>query len=308
MVFAPIRYGRAWRKRMRIVIYTFMCAMVCACMTASAAGPIRVLIVDGQNNHDWKSTTPVMKKILEDSGVFAVDVATSPAQGADMNGFSPDFARYGAVLMNYNGDPWPRATRDAFEKYVRGGGGLVIMHAADNSFPEWKEFNLMIGLGGWGERNEKSGPYIRFRDGKFVRDMTPGRGGSHGRQHEFTVVTRNPKHPIMKGLPLEWTHAKDELYDRLRGPAENLTVLATAYSDTSTGGTGEHEPMLMTIAYGKGRVFHTAMGHDGSSISCVGFIATFLRGTEWAATGKVKRTEKVPADFPSPGKTSVRKY
>ena len=293
---------------MKTLLYGLICAIMCVCMTAYAAEPIRLLIVDGQNNHDWKSTTPVMKKILVDSGVFAVDVATSPAQGADMSGFRPDFFRYGVVVMNYNGDAWPQATRDAFERYVHGGGGLVIVHAADNSFPEWKEFNLMIGLGGWGDRNEKSGPYIRYRDGKFVRDMTPGRGGSHGKQHEFMVVTRNPKHPIMKGHPLEWTHAKDELYDRLRGPAEKLTVLATAYSDTSTGGTGEHEPMLMTIAYGKGRVFHTAMGHDGSSISCVGFITTFLRGTEWAATGKVKRTEKVPADFPSKGKSSVRTY
>ena len=187
-----------------MLFFTFIC-MMCACMTACALEPIRVLIVDGQNNHDWNSTTPVMEKILEDSGEFAVDVATSPAQGADMSGFRPDFARYGAVLMNYNGDAWPQATRDAFERYVRGGGGLVIVHAADNSFPEWKEFNLMIGLGGRGDRTEKSGPYIRFRNGKFVRDMTPGRGGSHGRQHEFMVVARDTKHPIMKGLPSEWT-------------------------------------------------------------------------------------------------------
>jgi hypothetical protein len=273
-----------------------------------AAPPIRVLIVDGQNNHDWKSTTPVMKRILEDSGAFSVDVATSPPAKADMSGFRPDFARYGAVLMNYNGDGWPQATKEAFESYVRSGGGLVVVHAADNSFPEWKEYNLMIGLGGWGNRDEKWGPYIRWRDGKIVRDMTPGRGGSHGKQHEYVVATRAPDHPIMKGLPLEWKHAGDELYDRLRGPAERLTVLATAYSDTSTGGTGENEPMLMTIAYGKGRVFHTAMGHDASSISCVGFITTLLRGTEWAATGKVQRTRAVPKDFPAPDRVSVRKY
>ena len=275
---------------------------------SSAAAPIRVLIVDGQNNHDWKSTTPVLKRILEDSGAFAADVATSPPQGSDMGGFRPAFARYAAVLMNYNGEDWPQGTKEAFERYVRSGGGLVVVHAADNSFPEWKEYNLMIGLGGWGNRDEKWGPYIRWRDGKFVRDTTPGRGGSHGKPHEYTVVIRGPNHPITRGLPREWRHAKDELYDRLRGPAEHFTVLATAFSDTSTGGTGEHEPMLMTIAYGKGRVFHTAMGHDASSISCVGFITTLLRGTEWAATGEVKRTAAVPKDFPASDRVSVRRY
>jgi type 1 glutamine amidotransferase len=273
-----------------------------------AAEPIRVLLVDGQNNHDWKSTSPVMKRILEETGIFTVTVVTSPPEKSDMSGFRPDFASCDVILMNYNGDSWPQETRDALIRYMRNGGGMVVVHAADNSFPEWEEYNKMIALGGWGNRDEKWGPYVRWRDGKFVRDNTPGRGGSHGRQHEYTVTIRNTKHPVTKGLPIEWLHARDELYDRLRGPAENLTVLATAYSDTSTGGTGEHEPMLMVIQYGKGRIFHTAMGHDASSISCVGFITTFLRGTEWAATGKVQRTAKVPGDFPGKDKVSVRKY
>ncbi len=283
-------------------------ALMMGNLAASAAPPIRVLVVDGQNNHDWKSTTPVIKRILEDSGVFTVQVTTSAPEKGDMSGFRPDFAAFDVILMNYNGDAWPAETQRALEKFMRDGGGMVVVHAADNAFPEWTEFNKMIALGGWGNRDEKWGPYIRWREGKIVRDMTPGRGGSHGRQHEYTVITREPDHPIMKGLPAQWLHASDELYDRLRGPAENLTVLATAYSDTSTGGTGEHEPMLMTIKYGKGRVFHTAMGHDASSISCVGFITTFLRGMEWAATGKVSRTAAVPKDFPALNKVSVRKH
>ena len=78
-------------------------------------------------------------------------------------------------------------------------------------------------------------------------------------------------------------------------------MLATAWSDPKTNGTGKHEPLLFAISFGKGRVFHTALGHnngqDLTSQKCVGFITTLLRGTEWAATGKV--TLPVPTDFPT---------
>jgi len=270
-----------------------------------AESKLKALIVDGQNNHDWKSTTPLLKKHLEDSGLFTVDVATSPG-GTDLAGFEPKFADYQIVVSNYNGAAWPKATQDALVDFVRGGGGLVVVHAANNSFPEWKEYNEMIGLGGWGGRNEKSGPYVRFKDGRFVRDNSPGGGGSHGSQHPFQVVVRNDSHPITAGLPSAWLHAPDELYDRLRGPADNLTILATAYSDPGTGGTGEHEPMIMTVGYGKGRVFHTPMGHSPDAMRCVGFIVTLQRGSEWAATGKVTQAT-IPEDFPKPDQVSVRK-
>jgi type 1 glutamine amidotransferase len=154
----------------------------------------------------------------------------------------------------------------------------------------------MIGVGGWGGRTEKHGPYIRLRYGKFIMDYAKGRGGSHGPQHEFVVTTRNNEHPITKGMPTKWLHAKDELYDSLRGPAENVTVLATAFSSKSK----EDEPMIMTIDYGKGRVFHTPMGHADYSMKCVGFLAYLARGSEWAATGKV--TFPVPEKFPSEDK------
>ena len=272
-----------------------------------AGYPVKILIIDGQNNHDWKATTPVIKRILEESGIFTVDVATFPPTGQDMSGFSPPFADYKALILNYNGEMWSQKTREAFEEYISSGGGLVVIHAADNSFPEWEEYNKMIALGGWGGRNEKSGPYVRYREGKFVPDNSPGNAGSHGKRHEYKVVIRNTRHPVTYGLSLEWLHAMDELYDSLRGPAQNLTVLATAYSDPETGGTGEHEPALMTIKYGKGRVFHTILGHDVEAMSCVGFITTLIRGTEWAATGKVKMYD-VPGDFPSSDNVSIRKF
>jgi len=271
---------------------------------ALAEPPMKALIVDGQNNHNWRETTPPLKAQLEATGLFSVDVATSPDRGQDMSGFTPDFAAYDVVVSNYAGADWPEATQKAFEEYVSGGGGLVIYHAANNAFPRWKAFNEMAGVGGWGGRNEKDGPYVRWRDGKVVRDTTPGRAGSHGPQHPFPIVVRQPDHPITNGLPEVFMHSADELYNRLRGPAKNLTVLATAFSPPDKGGTGEHEPMLMTIAYGDGRVFHTAIGHAGKQLKSVAFIATFQRGCEWAASGKV--TQKLPDDFPGPDEPSIR--
>ena len=280
------------------LLLTFLTALT---LTASAA-PIKVLLVDGQNNHDWKTTSPVLKQILEETKLFTVDVVTFPAKGPEI--IKPDFAAYQVVVSNYNGEPWSPATQEALEKYVSGGGGFVPVHAANNSFPEWKAYNEMIGLGGWGGRNEKSGPYLRLREGKWTADTTPGNGGSHGAQHEFLMTTRAADHPIMAGLPAKWMHGKDELYDRLRGPAKDVTVLASAFSAKDKGGTGDDEPLLMAISFGKGRVFHTALGHALDAINDVGFATTFQRGTEWAATGKV--TQKVPADFPTEAKATPR--
>jgi type 1 glutamine amidotransferase len=275
-----------------------------AAMTAWSAEPLKALIVDGQNNHNWKETTPILKQQLEQTGLFTVDVATSPPNGSDMSGFQPEFAAYDVVVSNYNGDSWSEATNQALVDYVSGGGGLVIYHAADNAFPQWEEYNEMIAIGGWGGRNEKSGPYLVWRDGQVVRDPKPGRGGGHGPQHDFPIVVREPDHPITRGLPPVFMHYRDELYSWLRGPAKNVTVLATAYSDPEKRGSGEHEPMLMAIGYGDGRVFHTALGHAGVQCRSVAFIATFQRGTEWAATGQV--TQEVPHDFPGPDQPVLR--
>jgi uncharacterized protein len=268
-------------------------------MEALAAAPkVRVLIVDGQNNHKWRETSPALVEIIgRDPKRFSVDVATSPPEKADMSAFRPDFAKYDVVLLNYNGDDWPAETRAKFLEFVRGGGGVVVYHAANNAFADWPEFNEMIGLGGWGGRTEKSGPWVRWRDGRMVKEQTAGRSGSHGKRHNYKIDTRAPRHPVMKGLPVAWLHVEDELYDRLRGPANIDVMLATAFSAPETGGTGEQEPILFTLQFGKGRIFHTALGHDRVAMECVSFEVTLLRGLEWAATGKV--TQKVPKDFPT---------
>jgi type 1 glutamine amidotransferase len=299
-----------------------------------AEGKIRVLIIDGQNNHNWRATTPFMKKALEDCGRFTVDVATSPeklnrpgkpkvdslrakaayeaalakyevalpAYKKAMEAFQPDISRYDVVLSNYNGDAWSPKLQAALEEYVKSGkGSLVIVHAANNSFGSWLEYNRMIGMGwrgnGFGDRLtlDHEGKEKRIPKGK-------GPGSGHGAGHAFLITIRDPEHPITKGMPSSWMHARDELYHGMRGPIEHVRLLATAYSDRSKGGTGEHEPMIWTVTYGKGRVFHTPMGHDLTGMRCVGFITTLRRGTEWAATGKV--TIPIPENFPTETKAS----
>ena len=320
-----------------------LCTFIFSGISLFAADKLKVLIVTGQNNHNWKECSPVMKWILEDSGRFTVDMSTTPEavpnaprapkgnltpeqktkHEAEMSKWKekkaeiekageeawktwhPKFADYDVVLSDYNGKLWPDDVRADFMKYVQNGGGLVIVHAADNSFAEWPEYNAMIGVGGWGGRNEKSGPMIRWRDGKVVFDTTPGAGGTHGKQHEFIVDTRDAEHPIMKGLPSKWKHATDELYSKLRGPAKNLTVLATAFAAPEQNGTSENEPILLTIAYGKGRVFHTVLGHGAVAMAGLGFQVTLVRGTEWAATGRVTVTKPDSNDL-SADKAAIR--
>ncbi len=285
-------------------ILTVLVVLVFCFGFAAEGVELKAVIVDGQNNHNWKKDTPVLKDILEDCGLFEVSVATAPAKGESLEGFAPEFGSYDVVVSNYNGAEWSEATKEAFVKYVRDGGGLVIVHAADNSFPKWKEYNEMIGLGGWKGRDEKSGPYVYWKDGHFVTDNSPGKGGTHGKQHAYQVIHRDKEHPITVGLSPKWMHAKDELYSLMRGPAKRMTVLATAWHDPEQGGTGRDEPVLFIIRYGKGRVFHTVLGHNEHSMNCVGFAVTLQRGTEWAATGDV--TQKAPDSFPGADEVLMR--
>lgn len=268
---------------------------------------LRALIVDGQHNQDnWPETTVIMKDILEENGRFTVDIATTPSQGLPMDDFKVDFSPYDVIISNYNGQPWPEEVQRDFEYFVKRGGGFVSVHAADNAFPDWEAYNAIIGIGGWGDRNEEDGPYVYLDDsGTLIKDDSPGSGGHRSSPHEFVVDVARPYHPIMRDMPTKWLHTKDELYDQLRGPAHNLTVLASAYSAPNQKGSGRHEPVAMTIHYGFGRVFHTTLGRFNESRLCIGFATLLQRGAEWAATGKV--TQAIPTNFPTAKETSMRK-
>ncbi len=295
------------KRILSLVAALAFCCFFTVSLQGAEAEKIKALIIDGQNNHNWKGTTPVLKDLLEKSGRFTVEVVTCTKE--DSPTFKPDFGKYDVLVMNFNNDRhdgrWSEETEKAFEKFVSEGGGLVIYHAADNSFPQWKEFNEMCAIGGWGGRNEKSGPYLYMDDdGNVIRNEEPGPGGHHGPQWAFMVDNREPEHPIMKGLPKKFRHCSDELYDFMRGPAKNVTILATAFADKEKNGSGRHEPQLLVIDYGKGRVFHTCLGHDVKQCKSVSFIATFTRGAEWAATGKV--TLPVPEDMPGEDEPAFR--
>ncbi|WP_304237499.1 ThuA domain-containing protein [Jiulongibacter sediminis] len=308
---------------------------------------IKALIIDGQSNHGiWPKTTAMMKDYLEKTGLFTVDVARTkylwlgphsqmdstqlmenylqytlddkeyfPLSKPQMDStFSPDFSQYDLVISNFG---WlaaelPEQTKRNLEEFVANGGGFIVTHAANNSWEKWEEFNKMIGLGGWGGRNEESGPYVYYNQAnELVTDTTAGSGGSHGPQQEGIVIIREPEHPIVKGMPSQWKHTMDEIYDRLRGPAENMTVLATTFSGAvensppwspEVPGTDRHEPMFMAIDYQKGRVLNISYGHSDLSWECIGLKTILERGAEWVATGEV--TQPLPENFPTENEVS----
>ena len=253
------------------------CAVVGLALGQSPAQPakIQVLIVTGQNttSHDWRFTTPLLRKILEDSGRFEVRV-TEEFRGAGAETLAP----YDVVLLNYYEGKlpnlrWGDATDNALLNFVRGGKGLVVYHFSLAAFEGWAEYEKICG-GNW----------------------RPG-NGHHSARHDFAATVQDREHPITRGLKPTFAQANDELYANLKWqPAGAFHVLATAWDDHSLYkegekqplvGPGAAEPMLWTVNYGKGRVFVTAMGHDTEAMKDPGFALTLARGTEWAASEKV---------------------
>jgi type 1 glutamine amidotransferase len=265
-----------------------------ACLFASALcaqSPIRVLIVDGVNNHDWRAGTRGILDVLGESGRFQATVSTTPP---DLAGWRPRFADYQAVIVNWNGGHtakgvrWPAAIERELEEYVRGGGGLVAFHAANNAFLEWPAWNQMIGLL-W--RPKEFGPSLVISDGGKVVRIPAGQGlnPGHGPRHDFEIVVLDPAHPITSGLPPRFAHVSEQLTHGQHGPAEGLTILTYAWSKDAR----ENEPMDWVRTWGKGRVYVTMLGHtwrneENPNLRSAGFRQLLARGVEWAATGTVR--------------------
>jgi uncharacterized protein len=236
----------------------------------AADKPIKVLIVTGDHGHAWKETTPYLKELLSKTGM---EVAVTETPSKDLT--SENLARYDVLLLNYRdtkkGSPesiWSDANKKAFVDAVRGGKGLVVYHHASSAFVGGDEFSQEFEkaiAGGWRKQ------------------------GNHGKRHEFSVTVRK-EHPITKGLPAEFAHSNDELYQNSVMPSDAET-LVTAFSDKKIDAknSDKHEPVVWVAGYGKGRVVENVLGHDVDAMrGSPGFQALLVRCVEWAATGEAR--------------------
>ena len=298
----------------RFVLAGLALALACTAPVCAAdrppSTPIRVLIVDGYSNHDWRLTTALIRRILEPTGLFRVTVTTAPptldAPGWDA--WRPVFSDYDVVIQTCNdlggGPAWPRAIQEAFETYVRRGGGVYVWHAGNNAFRDWPAYNEMIGLG-W--RSKDFGPAIAVNeDGSLTRiPASEGLDTGHGERHD-TVVHRLGDHPIHAGLPRAWRTPDIEVYHYARGPAVRLTVLSYGFDPD----TNIRWPLEWTTTYGSGRVYTSTFGHvwkgdtDPERIRCVGVQTIVVRALQWLAARNV--TWPVPRDFPTADRISLR--
>jgi type 1 glutamine amidotransferase len=240
--------------------------------TILPAAPVRTLIFSGRNNHDWRTSTPYLKQLLEKAGRFEVRVIEEPAGLT-----AATLKNYDVLVLDYQGPRWVGGTEKAVEDFVRGGKGLVAVHAASYAFG---------GLEVLGDNHVRTG--IKEPAWTGYGDMvgaTWSKDTGHAPRHLFDVKFADAQHPIARGMEPSFK-MHDELYHNFQ-MRPNVHVIATAFDDPRIGGTGKDEPSLWTVAYGKGRVFHTALGHDVAAMQAPGFITTFTRGTEWAATGEV---------------------
>lgn len=272
-----------------------------------ARHPIKVLIVDGMSNHDWRQTTRIARAIYAKAGFFSVEVSTAPdrADAAAWQAWRPRFGEYEVVLLNYNSGHgsgslrWPREREIELEEFVRSGGGLYALHAANNAFSQWPEYNRMIGTG-W--RSSGFGFALEVdASGRIVR-IPPGTGGetSHGNRADVPLRLLGA-HPIHRGYPRTFQVSSLEIYQYARGPAENCEVLSYAFDGASSGGSGRNWPVELMVAYGEGRVYNSTLGHVWAGETLpnaardMAFQTALIRATEWLARREV--FFPVPAEF-----------
>jgi type 1 glutamine amidotransferase len=283
---------------------------ICRFSASAAPRSIKVLIIDGCSNHDWKRTTELVRAILLPTALFEVTVSTAPAKADDpaYATWCPDFGKYDVVIQNYNngqgGADWPAPARTAFEAFVKNGGGVFMLHSANNSFPSWDAYNHMIGLG-W--RKKDAGFSIQIGPQEEIIRIQVGEGaGTSHQARQDRLIHRLGDDPIHAGMPRTWMTPLIEVYNYTRGPAKNLTVLSWAEDPK----TQVRWPIEWTVTYGKGRVYISSFGHvwhdevEPIDMRCAGFQTVLIRSLQWLAQRPV--TYPVPADFPTPTALSLR--
>jgi type 1 glutamine amidotransferase len=278
---------------------------------AAEAAKIRVLIVDGCSNHDWRLTTRCIRAILEPTGLFDVAVTTTPptADSPGWDAWRPRFRDYDVVIQTYNdlggGAPWPAEVRADFAAFVRNGGGLYVWHAGNNAFPDWPAYSRIIGLG-W--RKKDQGVAVEVAADESLLRIPSGEGldTNHGARFDALVI-RLGDHPIHQGLPRRWKAANIEVYNHARGPAEEVEVLSYANDEVRTK---RNWPIEWTVSYGEGRVYTSTLGHvwkgdvQPVTVRDAAVQTLLVRALQWLARRPV--TFPVPADFPTETATSVR--
>ena len=275
---------------MRIACALLTTVLLCVSAAAqgaesSASARLRILILTGQSDtqyHDWRLSTPFLRGVLDRTGHFDVRVLEEP-RGMT----AATLAGYDALVLNYLGPRWGAESERAVEEFLRTGKGLVAVHGVSYGVflgMEWKGDRW--GRSSTGDRGWKAYPDI------LGASWTPGDLG-HAVRHVFPVKWVDKEHPISKGLE-ETFLANDELYHKL-ALRPNAHVLATAFSDAKLGGTGREEPIVWTASFGAGRTVYIPLGHDLEAVSQPGFVTTFARSVEWAASGKVTLPARISA-------------
>lgn len=266
---------------------------------------LKVLIISGRNSyeHDWTGVNNMLRTLMQDSGRFDVRV-TEDFDHGDL----ATLKAYDVVLLNYSSrwnyaDPtqqiWsPQAFRALYD-YVREGGGLVAYHSSFTWGRDIPEYKRLVGA---------------VMEPRTSRRSPPG---------AFPVHIVDRAHPITAGMrEYVWTYNDDMYVNMAFDPAAKIRVLATAHDSAASydsrlagpkypasaytpeklkamQGIDADHPQVWTADYGKGRVFSITLGHDEVSLHFAGLKTLMLRGTEWAATGKVSLPVLEDArDFP----------
>lgn len=253
--------GNIFIRRIIFVIFVlFTFAIIYSFVNSKTDDLIKVLILSGSNNHEWRETTPFIEKLFSESGLFLVEVTNHSDTLKKI-----DFDKFDVIVSNWNSWPdndvrWPEEAESGLLKFIKEGGGFVTFHASTSAFYEWPEFKG-ISTGTW------------------LMDST-----WHGKRSTTRVMIENKRHPITRGMSGFLIY--DELWVNAGKNGKFEVLGSTTNEDISGKGIG-NQPAIFVSDYGRGRIFHTILGHDIRAMRNSGFKSLLLRGTEWAATGKV---------------------